>query len=169
MLKVKSKVTCDTKELTKLINKLKALDGAEVETGYFEEDEHPEHNVAMSDLAAWQEYGTKVNGREHIPSRPFMYQAWVFSEPKQMKLTEKLNISYLYNSSARPNSINNYLEPFGNLMESNIKSSIYSGNFQENATLTIELKGHSNVLIETGYLADNSKTKYKTGNNKGGK
>lgn len=154
MLKVKSKVKCDTKELDKLIRKMKTLDGTIVEAGYYGEDEHPEHEVPMSNLALWQEEGTK-NG---IPERPFMYQASIFQEKELTAIHNRLIKDYLLDGNKIPSSLYKQLRPVEITMKASIKNVIYRGWFTENAEYTVYLKGHDHPLLETGYLADSPKS-----------
>jgi hypothetical protein len=59
-----------THSLDSIISALESLDGTEVSAGYYDRQQHPEHDLTVPEIAAINNYG-----HEGIVRRPFMTDA----------------------------------------------------------------------------------------------
>jgi hypothetical protein len=128
----------------KLMERYKALLSAKsVDVGFFPEHIHPEANVPVAQVAAWNEFGT--NGIYPTPIRPFMrysvmtYGAeWVDVIRVSLKATN-------YDAKAT-------LTAVGQLAAMRIQAVIRAWSAPPNSPTTVARKGFNDPLIETSYM-----------------
>ena len=100
------------------------------------------------DHGYWNEFGGThyVFGRkgQDLPARPFVAQSVSFIKDNIEPLLEGIDIS----------NVKKELDNLGIAMEVGIQQSIDSQDFATNADLTVELKGHSKILVDTGSMRD---------------
>ena len=68
---LKSKLTSDTTPITRMIERLKAIDNNIIEYGYYDDQYHSSGKLSMSHIAYIHNYG---DDSSNIPARPFMDQ-----------------------------------------------------------------------------------------------
>ncbi|MDR2484262.1 MAG: hypothetical protein LBD55_02570 [Treponema sp.] len=105
--------------------------------------------VAIAQYAAWNEYG--VPGKKKlwaIPPRPFI-RGWVENNSEQIKATQERLFKRV---SAGKMDAETAIKRLGEFARSGIKRYIREGNFTPNADTTIERKGSSQPLIDTGAM-----------------
>ena len=102
------------------------------------------HYVAT--VAAWNEFGTRLGGKKHVPERPFMRSAIRDSvDPLRKVLREHVN-PHTMNVDNRVGGL------LGTVMKGQIQKSITSLKEPPNAPVTIKRKGSSNPLIDEGFM-----------------
>lgn len=123
--------------------KIALLDGVELTVGIHEGLEG-DGGEGIATYAAANEYGTDT-----IPARPFMRTAADENTDKWLQRTERQIAK-----CTRPNgpSPAKALVSVGNIMRNDIVNSIKSGDWEPNAAATIERKGSSKPLVDTGAM-----------------
>jgi len=81
-------------------------------------------------------------GNASTPARPFMVQSIPFIKDNISPLLEGIDI----------NNVRKELDGLGIAMSVGIQQSIDSQDFEPNAATTVELKGHSKILVDTGEM-----------------
>ena len=117
-----------------------------VDVGFFDTARYPD-GTAVTNVAAWNEFGTKFRGRDHVPPRPFFRNSnqnvqkplarYLANEtnPKDMILTPQMG------------------ERVGLILQRYLQESITNLKDPPNAPETIRRKqGKANPLIDTGKL-----------------
>lgn len=126
------------------MKRYKALTSAkDVDVGFFPQHIHPEANVPVATVAAWDEFGT--NGDHPSPPRPFMRYS---VENYSAEWAEIIRVSLKatgYDAKAT-------LTAVGQLVQMRIQGVIKAWSEPPNAQATIETKGFNNPLIESLYL-----------------
>lgn len=134
-----------TPEGKRFMQNLKELSKLEVKIGfqggkdYYEEDGK---HVNVLDIAMFNELGT-VN----IPSRPFMRKS---VDENQSKINAFLEVKR--NELANGKSAQAVLNEIGVFMKGLVQEKIVSGSFVANAPSTVEKKGSSRPLVDTGLM-----------------
>ena len=134
----------------KLVKDLRSVMGYEVAAGLFDSSgvADPETNIAYRGYV--NEYGIP-QGDAKIPPRPFTREAWDNNQAEMKELEKKL-VGRVIDGKTTPDQ---YFKIIGEFWKSKIKASITSGNWKPNAKMTIELKGSSKPLIDTGEMLRN--------------
>ena len=96
----------------------------------------------MCDIAMWNELGT-----EHAPSRPFLRMSVDENEGKIKDFLKSKKADLIRGASAEQ-----VLKEIGIFQKDLIQEKITNGDFVENARATIEKKGSSKPLIDTGRM-----------------
>lgn len=99
--------------------------------------------VSIAEYAAANEFGT-----DKIPSRPFMRETY---DKNLNKISLKV-LSIQNDIYEGRKSFESGLKELGQWYEGIVKEAIKSGNWQANAPKTIEKKGSSKPLIDTGTM-----------------
>lgn len=138
-VKITDKVTADGKKLQKI---LKELAEKEVRIGFQQGKATEEDGTDLCDIAAWNELGT-VN----MPSRPFLRMSVDDN-------SDKINtfISAQKKSIISGEPADRILKKIGIFQKDLIQEKITSGSFAPNAPSTIQAKGSSKPLIDTGRM-----------------
>lgn len=158
-------VTLDLKPLTALKRKLTAIkNGGTVDVGYFGGKTHPsQYNVkgdTVAGVAFKQEFGDPANttpsGRiAPIPQRDFMRATVLVKHRNDYPILLKNMAIKIFDGSMTSRQA---LVRIGQTLQANIRETIHQSPamFQENAEMTVELKGHDHPLIgTTGTLLSN--------------
>lgn len=145
------------RQFFRTVKQAKHLSVKGVDVGFFATARYPDvstgknggkkqkpHHVAT--VAAWNEFGTRRNGKQHVPERPFMRQA---IKAANDDLTEIL----IQGIDAKKM----ILDPItagrmGLAMQNHIQRRITTLRDPPDAPSTIERKGSSNPLIDTGFM-----------------
>ena len=148
MIKVKSKTVGGEKlraHLRQVNAKRKSVgDSPYVEVGFFETAKY-QNGVPVAAVAAWNEFGVSQEAKKilgAIPSRPFFREAIRNNKDKVKKILADADVL----------ADKNVLEKVGEHMKGEITKSIVSGDWAPNAPYTVEEKGSSKPLIDTGLL-----------------
>ncbi|GHA66257.1 hypothetical protein GCM10009007_03400 [Formosimonas limnophila] len=104
-----------------------------------------ENGATVAQVAAWQEYGTKKDGKERIPPRPFMKNAADEFDSEPNKVRDALQAGVVKN----PDAASDLLRL---MLVGKIKDQISRGSFIENDKQTVKKKGSSRPLIDTGKM-----------------
>lgn len=99
--------------------------------------------------AVWNHYGTRRNGKPHIPERPFLASAINEFEDRIFQRTQIHLRTIRQSSDIRP-----MLGTIGRFVSDRIRDSIIDFDNPPNAPSTIKAKGFNDPLIETGKLRD---------------
>lgn len=128
-----------------------------VKIGFFDEGErHPRTGESSPDIAAINNFGGEsLDGASKIPRRPFFDEA---IRKGELELEDIVSSSVYALLSGRE-SLKDSLEDIGNEMFRQLFRTIRSGQFVENADLTIAMKGFDRPLFETGWLLTQIKIK----------
>nr|DAO21582.1 MAG TPA: virion morphogenesis protein [Caudoviricetes sp.] len=151
---------------TVAVKNLEAFAGKSVEAGIFANAGINE-KTSLADIAVWNEYGVtiavtpkmrayfhsqdihlkKSTTRIRIPARPFMRQAADKNATKWGDDAERLAAMAIHGMSTEQ-----ALEVLGVEVKGDIQDIFTSGSFAPNAELTIQKKGSSRPLIDSGRL-----------------
>jgi phage gpG-like protein len=105
-------------------------------------------DATVAEYGTWNEFGVKRNGKQHIPSRPFI-RGWADGKKKETQAVIERLAKQVSSGKMLAASAINKLGVYG---ASGIKSYIRTGNFTPNADSTKARKGSSKPLIDTGTL-----------------
>ena len=157
MIDVKSKVTCDMKELNKFLKRLEQVDKYSVEYGYYPEQTH-HSGKSLAEIAEIQEYG---DDEMNIPPRPFMAQTDEYME-RRFQSDNKWKQS-LWDYLKGKGRINQFYRGIGLLGVDGIQTVINRQDFVDIKEWWRRWKEvyatHSDILRETGSLYNNAKVK----------
>ena len=135
--------------LKALIGKARAAKAAApkgVEAGFYSTSRYPD-GTPMTNVAAWNEFGTRGGGwGGPIPERPFMRNA-AREMPRKVLPVLKAQVDPKTLAVDRVTAGH-----VGNVMKTMIQQEIRDLREPPNSPRTIELKGSSNPLIDTGAL-----------------
>lgn len=139
----------ETKRLSSLIKRVDAINGTQVEVGFWDDRYGPENdNLPVAQVAAYNNFGTSFN-----PTRPFMddtfedmmYQAYMAREVKH------IFTSVLTNGRSTQRLLRELGERIKGLMQLTILEYAADGG---NSQRTIEKKGRDSPLIDTGKMLE---------------
>ena len=138
-IKIRDTVTGDGKKFEKL---LKELADKEIRVGFQHGKAAEEDGTDICDVAMWNELGT-----ENIPSRPFIRMS---VDENESKIEEFLKgkVKELVNGA----DAEQILKEIGLFQKDLIQEKITEGSFVPNADSTIQRKGSSKPLIDTGRM-----------------
>ena len=154
---LQAKTNVDTTGLKSLIKKLDNLEDWDGEAG-FDDRIHPKHDVPMSEIAEVNEYG---DSDKNTPSRPFMRTAADQSQVAIQRMFIKQYGLFIRGKTTSRNMMSKLAQEESEW----IADVIRNNSFHKNAALTIALKGGTQPLVNSGYMADhvNSKAVKTTG------
>lgn len=143
-----------SKILVTEINSMEKIDGAHTRVGYTTDSGAIEFKTGKGlrsskinrqltkvALAVIHEYGAG-----HIPSRPFMRQAFQNNLEQIEKVSTSLHKQYLDGKITKQQALSRLGEWYGGV----IKKEIRNGNFTPLSPITIKMKGSDKPLIDTG-------------------
>ena len=116
-----------------------------VEVGFFESARYP-NGTPVAAVAAWNEFGTKRDGEQHVPERPFFRQA--IAEMKD-GLVNILKAGIDPKEGVVDRQLANRL---GAYAQGQVQKSITKLDAPPNAPATVAAKGSSNPLIDEGTM-----------------
>lgn len=139
MLQINSKTFNNPKLEKKIMDKLKSK--AELAVGFIDGSKYP-NGESVATVAFWQEYGTY-----NIPARPFFRTAIKENKKKWLETYKQAFQQHQDGIKA--------LEITGTIAKGDIAQSITTFNTPANSPYTIEKKGSSNPLVNTGFMRSN--------------
>lgn len=149
--------TTVTHDLDEIIKNLEELDNAEVSAGYYDSQEHPEHDLTVPEIATINNYGFF-----NVPRRPFMSDA---GQDNIKKTTEYIGEAIVDAIQNKP--VDDDLQRAADNLKQNIQARILTNDYEENKepykSFKQEVYGHTKPLIATGYMKDNVNTRVKKG------
>jgi len=134
-----------TKNLDKLLKKLQTLSKHKVESGYFKQQGLHHSGYTYPALMSIHEYGK--NGNLERPVKFFTTQA--ISNSKIPFIFSEIHHYFKGNQTTTET-----LDNVGQIITLTARSFFGSPALEDNAPLTIELKGENSPLIDTGDLRD---------------
>lgn len=130
-----------TPEGRRYFKELEKLAGLEVQVG-FQGDEAYEDGTSVSEIAAYNEFGTS-----NIPARPFMKQSFENHESELQAACDQVNKAIAQGRSAEQS-----LETLGVIVKGIVQQEIVEGGFAANSPATIKKKGSERPLIDTSHM-----------------
>ena len=126
---------------------LKAQGITSLKVGFFKSAKYPD-GTPVAAVAAWNEFGTRQDGRLHIPERPFFRRAIEGAvEPVREILLDEIDPEGM--------AVNEGLaDLIGAFVAGQVQASIVRLKEPPNAPVTIEMKGSSNPLVDEGKMKD---------------
>ncbi len=107
--------------------------------------DRPDRTAAQ--VALYNEYGTYVNGKKHVPARPFFSQA---SHQFAKLWKQKLAIEFKDTGQDPEETLKNMAE----YLKLEVQDSIETFSTPENADYTILKKGKDDPLMDSGFMKD---------------
>jgi len=152
------------KALSALIKRMTALDGTEVEVGFFEEDHYgPENNNYPVALIAYlNEYGHSL-GPQGVPERPFMHETFG-SNMEQLHIARAMS-SIFKATITDGRAVQRLLKDIGKMVGEMLEVAIddYPGS---NSATTIKRKGFNDPLRDTSKMLNSVKFQIHKGGKK---
>lgn len=151
-------VKCDNSILQQIKNAMREMDDMHGEAGFYQEMHPNGRGATAAEVANFNEYGTEMNGEPHIPARPFFKPAAKQSKASMKMSFDKIGFDIL---SGKRSVLDGY-DKLAKKQAAWIKERILFNNYASripNAPSTVEQKGFNRPLYETGWLADNVRTK----------
>ena len=136
---VRDTITNDGRRFQRM---LRELAEKEVRIGFQQGESSDENGTDMCDIAMWNELGTS-----NIPSRPFLRMSVDENEGKIKNFLKSKKADLVQGASAEQ-----VLKEIGIFQKDLIQEKITNGNFEANAQATINKKGSSKPLIDTGRM-----------------
>lgn len=136
---VRDTITSDGRRFQRM---LRELAEKQVRVGFQQGSETEEDGTDMCDIAMWNELGT-----EHAPSRPFLRMSVDENEGKIKDFLKSKKADLIRGASAEQ-----VLKEIGIFQKDLIQEKITNGSFVPNAQATIDKKGSSKPLIDTGRM-----------------
>lgn len=146
----------DFGNISRIEQGFRALEGAEVKWGWTEDSADYPDGTRVVDVAAWNHFGTST-----IPARPILTESFERQASQLEVLSQALNDEILDTAT---NDIEPALTVIGQFAQSNLQQDFTraQGELEPLADSTIERKGHSVRLIETGHLRSQVRFKVST-------
>lgn len=164
------KVIRDDNKIPKLIKQLGRLERKRLEVGVFKGEKHPDADIDLADLAKVHEYGVtievtpKMRAYLHsiglhlredttyirIPERSFIRAGW----DNNRKDVEKRIEQFLPQVLELDVNTDAFIEAVGKEVEGRLKKFLVKLRHPPNASFTVQRKGSSNPLVDTGALND---------------
>ena len=138
----------DKSQFNKLKVNMRFLDGASVDIGFFDSEMLDADNT-LATVALWQEYGTYLRGKPHIPERPFMSHTFIFNRGYKREVTIEAGLILTGRSTTSRS-----LSKIGGTVRRDMKLSINNWIAPANATSTVQKKGFNKPLVHTGALSN---------------
>jgi hypothetical protein len=150
------------KGMEKIRKEITALSQLSVKAGIIE-GTGGKGGVSVAQYAAYNEFGVPGKKKKwRIPPRPFI-RGFVEDKSEDIKATQERLFKLV---SEGKMSADTAIKRLGQFAQDGIKRYIMSGNFEPNAEATIQRKGSSRPLIDTGTMRNSVRYQVKK---KGGK
>ena len=134
--------------MTKIIKQIAALSKLNIKAGIIE-GAGDKDGVPIAQYAAYNEYGVPGKKKKwNIPPRPFI-RGWVENHEAEIKATQERLFKQVSEGKI---SAEIAIAKLGQFAQDGIKRYIVAGNFEPNAEATIQRKGSSRPLIDTGAM-----------------
>ena len=135
----------DAGALARIVENVRSMGLNKLEVGLPSGGAHSGTDLSMHELGMVHEYGSPTRG---IPARPFIQPSIKDNTDKYKKLMRKQAGLLLF----RRTSLNNALSLVGEVAKADIQKYMLSANFKPLAASTIEAKGSSKPLIDSGQM-----------------
>lgn len=148
---MRSKLKVNDKKWQELKRKIPSIKNAAVTVGIQSDagSDDDEDSTPLAAIAFWNEQGTDGGGwGGPIPERPFMRDTFDQQKDKWGRAADTA-ISAILSGKFDPERAFGVL---GQMSEDDIKAAITNGDWVKNSEATIELKGSSQPLIDTGAM-----------------
>lgn len=152
-INITAKATKDTKLWDKIYRNLSKPSGA-VDVGWWI-NTHPT-GVPVAQVAAWNEEGHMTGFGGYSPPRPFVRVDWMRIVKRSVvpKYAKKVNDVALGNLPWR--ALNKQM---AEELKEAMQKAILDFSIPANSPLTVKIKGHGDVLIDSGTMYDRVKTR----------
>ena len=134
------------RKLKAVVNKARRARGyKKVRVGFFKTARYMD-GTPVTNVAAWNEFGTRRRGRQHSPSRPFMRRA---TRGIRNEVRDYLK------AAVDPRTLvvdQKVADNVGAMVQGAMQKEIVRLRTPPNAPATVEMKGSSNPLIDTGKM-----------------
>ena len=138
-------------KLKDFLNKL-TKQKAKVDVGFFPEAKYSD-GTQVAQVAFWQEFGTEtMNGKNHIPPRPFLHPTYEEQKDKWMKVLQQS-----INQQRDEIDVKKALSSVGIVAQRDVQKKIKDwakSGIPRNAPTTIEIKGFDSPLIHKNIMLD---------------
>lgn len=149
------KCTLDLKIGSTILSDMDRLDGTTIDYGYPEDVPHENSDMNLATLALIQDQGMKVSGTNtwKIPPRPFLSFYAPLEVEEQMSRYNRMIGHTIGEGKASQNMVMNFI---GNECADAVRKAIDDGTYVKLSNMTIQLKGHDTILIDSGQLYDDA-------------
>lgn len=146
---MRSNLKVNDKKWRELKRRIPAIKGAAVTVGVQSDAGSDENGTPLAAIAFWNEQGTAGGGwGGPIPERPFMRDTFDQQKGAWGRTADRA-ISAILMGRATPKRAFSVL---GELAQSDIQTAIVSGGWTPNSPVTVEMKGSSTPLIDSGAM-----------------
>lgn len=172
------KIIRDDNKIPDLIKQLEHLESKRLEVGVFKGKKHPDADIDLVDLAKVHEYGVtievtpKMRAYLHsiglhlrddtthirIPERSFIRAGWDNNKADVEKRIERF-LPQVFELNVNTDI---FIEMVGKEVEGRLKKFLVKLRHPPNASFTVQRKGSSNPLVDTGALLDSISHKVKS-------
>lgn len=135
----------DAGALARIVENVRSMGLNKLEVGLPSGGSHSGTSLSMHELGMVHEYGSPTR---NIPARPFIQPSIKDNTDKYKKLMRKQAGLLLF----RQTSLNNALSLVGEVAKADIQKYMLSASFTPLSAATIEKKGSSKPLIDTGQM-----------------
>ena len=143
-----------TGSLDQALNRLVSSNAKHVQVGVIDNSKYPD-GTSVASVAFWNEYGTRKNGKEWIPPRPF-FRDTIKNQKDAWANLARQGIKAGY-------SIDKVLGLVGAQMQTDVQFSIMTFSSPPNSAYTISKKGYDAPLRQSMLLHDSIKFEVKDG------
>lgn len=135
----------DAGALARIVENVRSMGLSKLKVGLPDGGRHSDTDLSMHELGMVHEYGSPTR---NIPARPFIGPPIADNVDKYKKIMRKQASRLLF----RRTSLNNALSIVGEVAKSDIQKYMLSASFTPLSAATIEQKGSSKPLIDTGQM-----------------
>ena len=135
----------DAGALARIVENVRSMGLNKLEVGLPSGGRHSGTELSMHELGMVHEYGSPTRG---IPARPFIQPSIKDNTDKYKQLMRQQATKLIF----RQTSLNNALSLVGEVAKADIQKYMLSASFTPLSAATIERKGSSKPLIDTGQM-----------------
>jgi hypothetical protein len=161
-MRVRSSIKDTDKGYQKLRREL-SIKGSKVEVGVFQQAggaTYGNQGVSVLDVAIWQEFGTIGANGWHIPPRPFIRTYFDGQQPRITGIVLSTMKGVVKGQYTKTQALHRIGLKLSGEIQQGIKVGFF-GAYPENAQNTIDRKGSSTPLVDTGQLRSSISYKVK--------
>lgn len=135
----------DAGALARIVENVRSMGLNNVEVGLPDGGQHSDTDLSMHELGMVHEYGSPTR---NIPARPFIEPPIKDNVEKYKRMMRDQALKLIF----RRTTLNNALSLVGEAGKADIQKYMLSANFTPLSAATIERKGSSKPLIDTGQM-----------------
>lgn len=113
---------------------------------------HPNRGISIAQVAYWQEYG--MIGKNIIPSRPYFRQSI-----NKIRYGSRNQIKTIFLTGIHGNDVTGGLDKLANSIVLQYQTAVAMQNYQKLSDYTVNLKGHTYQMFDSGVMMANFKAK----------